>query len=72
MHTFDELLTIAEAAVVLKTKPRFPRRLVAERRIEFVHVGRHVRIPAAALAAFIKAGTVEPLTVAWSGGRVVA
>jgi excisionase family DNA binding protein len=35
---------------------RFIRRLIAERRIEFVKVGRHVRISEAALAAFIAAG----------------
>jgi hypothetical protein len=31
-------------------------------------VGRHVRIPESALAEFIKAGTVEPMTV-WSHRR---
>lgn len=40
---------------------RFPRRLIAERRIRFVHVGRHVRIPASAVAEFIEAGTVQPI-----------
>ena len=39
----------------------FPRRLIAERRIKFVRVGRHVRIPAAELQGFIAEGTVEPL-----------
>jgi excisionase family DNA binding protein len=39
---------------------RFPRRLFAERRIRFVRVGRHVRIPASVLAEVIAAGTVEP------------
>jgi excisionase family DNA binding protein len=57
----EKLLTIAEAAAVLGTSTRFPRRLIAERRIEFVHVGRHVRIPLSALAQFVAAGTVEPL-----------
>jgi hypothetical protein len=37
------------------------RRLIAERRIEFVKVGRHVRISESALAEFIKAGKVSPL-----------
>jgi excisionase family DNA binding protein len=36
--------------------------LSAERRIEFVRVGRHVRISESALADFIQAGRVEPLT----------
>ncbi len=56
----DELLTVEEAAAVLRTSVRFPRRLIAERRIRFVRVGRHVRIPASVLAEFIAAGTVEP------------
>ena len=59
----ERLLTLEEAAAVLGTKPRFTRRLVAERRIRFTHVGRHVRIPESALREFIKAGTVEPVTV---------
>ena len=45
----ERLFTIDEAADALGTGPRFPRRLIAERRIRFVHVGRHVRIPESAL-----------------------
>lgn len=56
----DPLYTIEEAADLLGTCPRFPRRLVAERRIRFVKVGRHVRIPQSALIEFVNAGTVEP------------
>jgi len=40
---------------------RFPRRLIAERRITFVRVGRHVRIPEAAIERMIASGTVEPI-----------
>jgi excisionase family DNA binding protein len=54
----ERLLTIEEAARCLGTTTRFPRRLIAERRIRFVHVGRHVRIPETALEAFIEQGTV--------------
>ncbi|MFC5719602.1 excisionase family DNA-binding protein [Streptomyces gamaensis] len=54
------LLSIAEVAERLGTTERFPRRLVAERRVTFVKVGRHVRIPEAALSAFIEANTVQP------------
>jgi len=57
-----ELLSVDEAALVLGTGARFPRRLVTERRIRFVRVGRHVRIPRSALDEFIAAGTVEPMT----------
>lgn len=57
----DELLTIAEAAERLGTSVRFPRRLITERRITFVRVGRHVRIPTSALDAYVRANTVEPM-----------
>ena len=56
------LLTVEAAASQLSTSPRFIRRLIAERRIEFVKVGRHVRISESALHDFIDAGRVEPLT----------
>ena len=62
----DRLLTCAEAAEILGTfsasGERFPRRLIAERRIRFVRVGRHVRIPESALRELIALGTVEPMT----------
>jgi excisionase family DNA binding protein len=58
----DRLLTVAQVAELLGTTERFPRRLIAERRITFVRVGRHVRIPESALAEFIAAGIVEPVT----------
>jgi excisionase family DNA binding protein len=65
-NAVDRLLTCAEAAEVLGTfttsGERFPRRLIAERRIRFVRVGRHVRIPDSALREFIDHGTVEPIT----------
>ena len=57
----DELLSVDEAAVRLGTSSRFPRRLITERRIAFVRVGRHVRIPATALDAYVKANTVPPM-----------
>jgi excisionase family DNA binding protein len=56
----DPLLTVEEAAELLGTGPRFPRRLIAERRIRYVKVGRHVRIEQSALIAFVNAHAVEP------------
>jgi excisionase family DNA binding protein len=56
----ERLLNVNEVAELLGTTVRFPRRLIEERRIRFVKVGRHVRIPASALAEFIEAGTIEP------------
>lgn len=55
----DRLLTVAQAAERLGTTERFPRRLIAERRISFVKLGSHVRIPERALEEFIAASTVE-------------
>jgi excisionase family DNA binding protein len=60
----DRLLTVEMAAEYLSTSPRFVRRLIAERRIEFVKIGRHVRIAESVLAQFIEAGRVEPITAA--------
>lgn len=57
----DRLLSVPEVAERLGTSERFPRRLVAERRVAFVKVGRHVRIPESALVAFIDAHTVRPV-----------
>lgn len=57
----DRLLSVAQVADRLGTTERFPRRLIAERRVMFVRVGRHVRIPESALAAFIEANTVQPV-----------
>lgn len=60
----DRLLTVDEAAELLNVKPRFARRLIAERRIRYTHVGRHVRIPESAVRYMIEAGMVEPITSA--------
>ena len=68
----ERLLSVAQAADLLGTTERFPRRLIAERRIRFVRVGRHVRIPESALREFIAAGTVEPVRVRWRAGKAVA
>jgi excisionase family DNA binding protein len=61
-NTRDRLLTVAQVAELLGTSERFPRRLLAERRIRFVRIGRHVRIPESAVDEFIVAGLVEPMT----------
>ncbi len=68
----ERLLTVAEVAEVLGTTERFPRRLIDERRIRFVRLGRHVRIPESALREFIAAGLVEPNHPRNDPGRKVA
>ena len=55
----ERLLTVEEAADRLGTSVRFIRRLIAERRIAYVRIGRHVRIAEADLASFVAAGRVE-------------
>ena len=55
----DRLLTVEQAAERLGTSVRFVRRLIAERRIAYVKVGRHVRIAEADLASFVAAGRIE-------------
>jgi excisionase family DNA binding protein len=55
----DQLLTVEMAAERLGTSPRFVRRLIAERRICFTRLGRHVRIAVTDLDNFIAAGRVE-------------
>lgn len=57
----ERQLTVAEVAELLGTTERFPRRLIAERRIRFVRIGRHVRIPESAVRELIAAGLVEPI-----------
>ena len=71
-NKIERLLTVAQVADLLGTTERFPRRLIAERRIRFVRVGRHVRIPESAVRDFIATSTVEPIEVRWRAGRVVA
>jgi excisionase family DNA binding protein len=56
----DPLLDVKQAAVLLGTSERFPRRLIAERRIRFVRAGRFVRIPMSALTEFME--PVEPMS----------
>ena len=55
----DKLLTVEEAADQLGTSLRFVRRLIFERRIPYTKLGRHVRIAASDLDAFITAGRVD-------------
>ena len=67
----ERLLTVVQVAELLGTTERFPRRLIAERRI-----GSSARSSRphseSAVREFIAAGLVEPVTVHSRGGRVVA
>ncbi|MFJ8626604.1 helix-turn-helix domain-containing protein [Kitasatospora sp. NPDC093550] len=72
----DRLLTAKEVAELLGTwetsGERFPRRLISERRITFVKLGHHVRIPASAVATYIAERTVQPVTARRRPVRKVA
>lgn len=57
----DRLLTVEEAAERLGTGVRFIRRLIQERRIRYVKLGKHVRIADSVLTAYIEERTVEPV-----------
>ena len=55
----DELLTPSQAGEYLRTGERFIRRLIAERRIEYIKLGRYVRLQRSVLDAFIESGRVS-------------
>ena len=59
----DRLLTVGQAAKRLGTTERFPRRLIAQRRVKYVKLGEgrsgHVRILESELERYIAACTVE-------------
>lgn len=58
-ETVKAYLTVDEAAEYMNTSVRFVRRLIAERRIPFHKIGRHVRLKVQDVDAFIDAGRVE-------------
>ncbi len=70
--TVERLLNVQEVAELLGTTVRFSRRLIEERRITFVKVGRHVRIPERAIEAYVAANTVEPVVLRPTGLRRAA
>jgi excisionase family DNA binding protein len=67
----NDLLTADEAAARLNTTTRFVRRLIAERRIPFIKLGKFVRISTDDLDRFVAAGRVEPMSADWRMHQVV-
>ncbi|MET8801358.1 excisionase family DNA-binding protein [Streptomyces sp. NPDC004546] len=61
-----------QVAELLGTTARFPRGLIEERRIRYVKVGRHVRIPESAVEEYLAARTVEPIRLRRAGLRRAA
>jgi excisionase family DNA binding protein len=60
------MLTVPEVAERLGTSQRFVRRLIAERRIPYTKLGKHVRLADNDVDAFIAAGRVEAVAEAAS------
>jgi excisionase family DNA binding protein len=54
----NQLLTVAQAGDYLGTGERFIRRLIAQRRITYVKLGKYVRLQRSILDEFIEAGRV--------------
>ena len=54
----DPLLDKHQVAERLNVGPRFVERLIAEKRIPYVKVGRHVRVRTTSIEAFIRTQTV--------------
>lgn len=53
---FYKNYNVVECAEILGVSERFIRRLIAERRIEYIKLGKHVRISEQALQDFIELG----------------
>ncbi len=52
----EKLYTKAEAAEQLNVPIRFVERCVSQRRVRFIRLGRHIRIPESALAELLTVG----------------
>lgn len=59
--TVEKYLSVPETAEYLNTSQRFVRRLIAERRIAFHHIGRHVRIALSDLDLWLSSNRVEAI-----------
>lgn len=58
-RTMEIYLSVPQTAEYLSTSERFVRRLIAERRVAFHRVGRHVRFRLSDLDAWLDAQRVE-------------
>jgi excisionase family DNA binding protein len=59
----SELLTVPEAAALLRLKPSTIRAWVCQKRIAYVKLGRLVRIKRSDAEALIQASVIESLAV---------
>lgn len=60
----EKYLSVPETAEYLNTSERFVRRLIADRRVAFHHVGRHVRFSLSDLDHWLASGRVEAINPA--------
>jgi excisionase family DNA binding protein len=60
LETVGPLLAISDVAERLNVTPRFVRRLIAERRIRYFKIGRHVRLAEPDVADWVRRRSVEP------------
>jgi excisionase family DNA binding protein len=58
----DNLMTSKELAEFLRTTERFVRRLVSEKRIEYIKAGRAVRFPRRAVLEYLDRNRVRPMS----------
>jgi len=58
----DQLLDIAQAAERLNVTPRFIRRLIAERRIDYLKIGKFIRFHPSDLDTWIEHQRIQHLT----------
>lgn len=65
--TTTTLLSVPEVAERLGTGPRFVYRLVDERRIPFIHVGRYLRFEPADVEAYIAGRRTEVIDASTVG-----
>lgn len=56
------LITVPQLAERLGVKPRFVYRLVDERRIPFIHVGRYLRFDPADVDEYLSSRRTEAMT----------
>ena len=56
-----ELLKVRQTAERLTVTEALVRKMIAQRRIEFVRIGRCIRIPADVVEMMVENGTVPPL-----------
>ena len=60
-QTRRQPLSVAEAANYMNVTERYVRRLIAERRVPFLKIGRHVRLRPEDLDVYLDGCRVEPM-----------